>query len=83
MQLDMAEQREQWMLSPAERALVATKSVANRFAFAVLLLFYRNAGRFPNRSEEITAQLRSHLSEQVDAQPTMRSDGELTRTIKR
>lgn len=84
MQLDVDEPRRQWMLSPAEHALVAAKSIGNRFAFAVLLLFYRKAGRFPNGSEEISAQLLSHLAEQLAAQPTMRSgrDG-LSRTIKR
>jgi hypothetical protein len=36
-----------WTLTPEDHALVVSKSRANRLAFAVLLLFFRANGRFP------------------------------------
>jgi Domain of unknown function (DUF4158)/Tn3 transposase DDE domain len=36
-----------WTLTPEDHALVVGKSRANRLAFAVLLLFFRANGRFP------------------------------------
>jgi hypothetical protein len=38
---------ERWTLTPADRALIAAKSRANWLSFAVLLLFFRERGRFP------------------------------------
>jgi hypothetical protein len=42
-----------WALTPADLALVMAKNEANRVDFALLLLFYRAHGRFPNEPEEI------------------------------
>ena len=36
-----------WRLTPADHALVGAKSRANRLGFAVMLLFFRERGRFP------------------------------------
>ena len=44
---------ERWFLTPAEHALVLGKVPANRLDFAVLLLFFRDRGRFPRRAGEI------------------------------
>jgi Domain of unknown function (DUF4158) len=44
---------ERWTLTPADQMLVMAKSRANRLGFAVLLLFYRACGRFPNALTEI------------------------------
>lgn len=40
-----------WTLTPEDHALVAGKSRANRLSFAVLLLFFRAHGCFPEASE--------------------------------
>jgi hypothetical protein len=44
---------ERWTLTPADHVLVAAKSRANRLGFAVLLLFFREYGRFPADGSEI------------------------------
>ena len=40
-----------WTLTPEDHVRVAGKSQANRVAFAVLLLFFRANGRFPEGGE--------------------------------
>ena len=42
-----------WALTPADLALIMAKNEANRVDFALLLLFYRAHGRFPDEPEEI------------------------------
>ncbi len=44
---------DRWILTPEDQVLVLAKSRANRLGFALLLLFYRTQGRFPNTSAEI------------------------------
>ena len=44
-----------WRLTSADRALIAAKSRANRLRFAVMLLFFRDHGRFPHAAEEVDA----------------------------
>jgi TnpA family transposase len=44
---------ERWILTPAEHALVMDKNLANRLSFAVLLLFFRDQGRFPRRAADV------------------------------
>lgn len=44
---------DRWTLTPADHALIAAKSRANRLGFAVLLLFFREHGRFPAGGSEI------------------------------
>ncbi len=53
MELDGTDIADCWALTPAERVRVMAKSGANRVDFALLLLFYRAHGRFPNESKEI------------------------------
>ena len=40
-----------WTLTPEDHVRIAGKSRANRPAFAVLLLFFRANGRFPETAE--------------------------------
>src|SRR5258707_7923580 len=40
-----------WTLTPEDHVRIAGKSQANRPAFAVLLLFFRANGRFPETAE--------------------------------
>jgi TnpA family transposase len=42
-----------WALTSADLVLVTAKNEANRVDFALLLLFYRAHGRFPNEPEDI------------------------------
>jgi hypothetical protein len=56
-----------WHLTPADHALVAAKSRANRLRFAVMLLFFRDRGRFPRGADlldpqAIASQHPPHLS---------------------
>ena len=42
-----------WLLTPVDEALIEAKSRANRLGFAVLLMFFRDRGRFPRIESEI------------------------------
>ena len=53
MGIDATDIADCWALTPADHVLVMAKSEANRMDFALLLLFYRAHGRFPNEPEEI------------------------------
>jgi Domain of unknown function (DUF4158) len=44
-----------WHLTSADRALIAAKSRVNRLRFAVMLLFFRDHGRFPRAAEKFGA----------------------------
>lgn len=57
-------------LTPAEYALVMAKNAANRFDFALLLVFYREQGRFPPSLAEIDHGLRAQLAHQLGLEPT-------------
>ena len=53
-----------WTLTPEDHALVAGKSRVNRLGFAVLLLFFRANGRFPEASE-IHPSIVARVAEQL------------------
>jgi hypothetical protein len=55
--IDIEQQRERWMLTPAERALVGSKNLANQLTFAALLAFFSDAGRFPRSDAEIDPEM--------------------------
>ena len=57
---------DRWTLTPADHALVAAKSCVNRLSFAVLLLFFRERGRFPVGSSEIDRQMVWEVAQQID-----------------
>lgn len=58
---------ERWTLTPDDHALIAAKSRANRLGFAVLLLFFRERGRFPADGSEIDRQMLGEVAWQVHA----------------
>ena len=53
-----------WTLTPEDHTLVAGKSRVNRLGFAVLLLFFRANGRFPEASE-IHPSIVARIAEQL------------------
>lgn len=59
---------ERWTLTSAEHALVMTKGHANRLGFAVLLLFFRERGRFPLGSSEVDLQTVGEVAQQIHVQ---------------
>ena len=63
---DVARGQDHWYLTPDERRLVEAKRRANQLSFAVLLVFFRERGRFPHDATEIDAQAIRALSEQLD-----------------
>jgi hypothetical protein len=56
---------ERWTLTPADHVLIAAKSWANRLGFAVLLLFFREYGRFPTDGSEIDRSMVCEVARQV------------------
>ncbi len=56
---------EGWTLTPADLTLVMAKGRANRLGFAILLLFYRDHGRFPAASTEIEPQAVDRVARQI------------------
>ncbi|MCL2644848.1 MAG: Tn3 family transposase [Betaproteobacteria bacterium] len=57
---------DQWLLTPTECELVMTKNRTNRLGFAILLIFFREHGRFPRDEAEVEAQAIAALSKQLD-----------------
>jgi hypothetical protein len=53
-------------LTPADYALVGAKSRANRLGFAVMLLFFRERGRFPRGPDEVDAGTVADLARRLD-----------------
>ncbi len=54
-----------WSLTPADLVLVTAKNEVNRVDFALLLLFYRAHGRFPNEPEEIEPGAVAKIAQQL------------------
>jgi hypothetical protein len=57
---------ERWTLTSADHALITVKSRANRLGFAVLLLFFRERGRFPRSRSEIDRRKVGVVAQQID-----------------
>src|SRR5882672_4900140 len=55
-----------WTVTPADELLIAAKSRANRFSFALLLLFFRAHGRFPRTQDEIEPATVADVARQLD-----------------
>jgi hypothetical protein len=55
----------QSILTPADRTLIMTKHYANRLSFAVLLLFFRDCGRFPRTASEIDRSIVQEIAQQL------------------
>ncbi|WP_431064779.1 DUF4158 domain-containing protein [Methylotuvimicrobium sp.] len=64
--MDNSSEKDQWILTPAERSLVMSKNRANRLGFAILLTFFRERGRFPRDESEIETQGIALLSQQLE-----------------
>ncbi|KIL73923.1 Tn3 family transposase [Bacillus badius] len=59
---------EHFMLLPNERHLVLSKkSNANRLGFAVLLKYFQQEARFPNKKQDVPKDIVQHLANQIDA----------------
>ncbi|MEA3644074.1 MAG: DUF4158 domain-containing protein, partial [Lamprobacter sp.] len=58
--------QDHWYLTPDEQRLVEAKRRASQLGFAVLLVFFRERGRFPRDAAEIDAQAIGTLSEQLN-----------------
>jgi TnpA family transposase len=56
---------ERWILTPSDFALVMAKHPTNRLGFAVLLLFFRDHGRFPRRAAEVDAAAIDMIAQQI------------------
>jgi hypothetical protein len=63
---DAARAEDHWHLTPEEQRLVEAKRRASRLGFAVLLVFFRERGRFPHDATEVDTQAIRALSEQLD-----------------
>lgn len=65
MEIDATDILDCWALTPADLVLVKAKNEANRVEFALLLLFYRAQGRFPNEPEEIEPGAVAKITQQL------------------
>lgn len=82
--MDNSSEKDQWILTPAERSLVMSKNRANRLGFAILLTFFRERGRFPRDESEIETQGIALLSQQLEVSIPIDGEAILTgRTAER
>ena len=56
---------EHWTILDEERDLIAGKRGATRLAFAILLKFYMQYGRFPRGRSELPDDVVEHVAKQV------------------
>jgi TnpA family transposase len=56
---------ERWILPPSDHALVMAKHQASRLGFAVLLIFFRDHGRFPRIAAEIEPAAVDVIAQQI------------------
>ncbi|HEY4045384.1 MAG TPA: DUF4158 domain-containing protein [Acidobacteriaceae bacterium] len=54
-----------WTLSVEERNLLGNKTGATRLGFAVLLKSFLFDGRFPDRRDDVSGSIVTHLSNQT------------------
>ncbi|MBF0549564.1 MAG: DUF4158 domain-containing protein [Deltaproteobacteria bacterium] len=66
MKADKSYIADHWALTAEDQVLVMSKSKFNRLSFALLLLFYRAQGRFPNTPEEIERSVVDQVAQQLD-----------------
>jgi hypothetical protein len=69
-------------LSAADRLLVASKSRANRLAFAIMLAFSRSMGRLPRPGEALGPATVAHIARQVGCDVSDSGEAH-ARTLKR
>ncbi len=56
---------ERWILTSSDHALVMAKHPVNRLGFAMLLIFFRDHGRFPRRLAEIDPATVHMIAQQI------------------
>jgi hypothetical protein len=67
-----------WPLSRDEQALLANKTGATRFAFAILLKAFQWDGRFPECREEVPPSLVAHLAAPAGGRPEVYAEVDWT-----
>jgi hypothetical protein len=72
-----------WTLSDDERALLGNKAGATRLRFAVLLKAFQFDGRFPERPEDVAAQVVAHLAQQTGVPAQAYAEGEWSERTQR
>ena len=60
-----------WLLTQIDEALIAAKSRVNRLGFAVLLMFFRDRGRFPRIESEIDGNWVKELASRFNLEGTL------------
>ncbi len=56
----------QWTLAPSDIALILSKHKKNQLTFAILMVFFRDCGRFPRDKSEVTSEGIAKVSQQLD-----------------
>jgi hypothetical protein len=56
---------ERWILTSSDQALIMAKHPANRLGFAMLLIFFRDHGRFPRHLAEINPATVHMIAQQI------------------
>lgn len=75
---------DQWTLTPADHALVMSKHGRTQLGFAILLVFFRDHGRFPRHASEVDPQGIAALRRQINGPAPVDGDAILAgRTAER
>jgi Domain of unknown function (DUF4158) len=72
-----------WTLSSDERELLGNKAGATRLRFVVLLKAFQLDGRFPERREEVAANVVAHLASQTGVPTEAYSEAEWSERTQR
>jgi hypothetical protein len=72
-----------WTLSSDERELLGNKAGATRLRFVVLLKAFQLDGRFPERREEVAANVVAHLASQTAVPAEAYSEAEWSERTQR
>ena len=62
---------DRWTLTPEDHVMVNSKHRGTRLGFAILLVFFRDRGRFPRHECEVARQSIAALGQQLDVQTPM------------
>lgn len=69
------ETNDPWALTPKEHELVMTTYRTSQLGFAILLVFFRNRGRFPRHESEVDSQCIAALGWQLNVE--IQEDGKI------
>ena len=56
----------QWILTPGDIALILSKHRKNQLVFAILMVFFRDCGRFPRAESEVSSEGIAKVRRQLD-----------------